>query len=40
MLFDTSKSILQELHHEWFDEKNCRVFVKRDDLIDVEVSGK
>jgi len=39
MLFDTSKSILQELHHEWFDEKNCRVFVKRDDLIDAEVSG-
>ena len=39
MLFDTSKSILQELEHELFDEKNCRVFVKRDDLIDSEVSG-
>src|SRR6218665_2007544 len=39
MLFDTSTSILQELQSPLFKERNCRVFVKRDDLIDAEVSG-
>ena len=37
--FDTSRSILQELEHPLFEERNCRVLVKRDDLIDPEVSG-
>lgn len=38
-LFDTSKSILQQLDHPIFDQHECKVFVKRDDLIDTEVSG-
>lgn len=38
-LFDTSKSVIQELEHPLFSERNCRVLVKRDDLIDTEVSG-
>lgn len=39
MLFDTSKSIIQELSHSQLVAQNIRLFVKRDDLIDEEVSG-
>ncbi len=38
-MFNTSRSILQQLEHPIFDERNCTVWVKRDDLIDTEVSG-
>jgi len=38
-LFDTSRSHLQQLELPLFREKNCTVWVKRDDLIDPEVSG-
>lgn len=38
-LYSTENSVLQELQCEQFSRKNVRVFVKRDDLIDPEVSG-
>jgi 1-aminocyclopropane-1-carboxylate deaminase len=38
-LYDTSLSIEHELFNEQFSSKNVRVIVKRDDLIDIEVSG-
>lgn len=39
MIFDTGKSILQEIHNEEFSKRRIKVFVKRDDLIHPEVSG-
>lgn len=39
MLYSTEKSIIQELSSAILKEKNIQLFVKRDDLIDVEVSG-
>jgi 1-aminocyclopropane-1-carboxylate deaminase len=38
-LYSTELSELQELHAKQFVSKNVQVFVKRDDLIDKEVSG-
>jgi 1-aminocyclopropane-1-carboxylate deaminase len=38
-LFSLEHAILQELHAPLFDTKNVKVYVKRDDLIDKEVSG-
>ena len=38
-LFDTEKSILQELSSDFLLAHNVRLFVKRDDLIDSTVSG-
>ncbi len=38
-LYSTEKSVLQFVDAECFREKNIRLFVKRDDLIDSEVSG-
>lgn len=38
-LFSTAQSILQELHAPIFIQKNVKVYVKRDDLIDEAVSG-
>lgn len=38
-LFDTSGSVLQELSDEDWQQRGIRVLVKRDDLIDQEVSG-
>ncbi len=37
--FTSERSILQEIHSELFESKKIRVYVKRDDLIDPEVSG-
>jgi 1-aminocyclopropane-1-carboxylate deaminase len=39
MLYSTEKSILEKLSFPILDEKNIELFVKRDDLIDSEVSG-
>lgn len=39
MIFDTGKSILQEINDEQLRNRNIRLFVKRDDLIHPEVSG-
>lgn len=39
MLFDTRKSILQEIHDEELSSRGIRLLVKRDDLIHPEVSG-
>lgn len=39
MLFDSEQSVLQELHSEEWSRRGIRVLVKRDDLIDEEVSG-
>ena len=39
MLYTTEKSILQELSNPILKEKNIQLFLKRDDLIDSEVSG-
>ena len=38
-LYSTELSELQELHAKQFVSRNVQVFVKRDDLIDKEVSG-
>ena len=38
-LFDTKKSILQELSSDLLRTHNVRLYVKRDDLIDQNVSG-
>lgn len=38
-LYTTDVSVLQQLHSKQFAAKNVQVFVKRDDLIDQEVSG-
>lgn len=38
-LFNTNKSVLQELNHPLFTKHCTRIFVKRDDLIDARVSG-
>lgn len=35
----TAASILQEIHQAEWDARNIRVFVKRDDLIDPDISG-
>ena len=39
MLYSTEKSILQILSSDFLKEKNIELFIKRDDLIDSEVSG-
>lgn len=39
MLFDTQKSILQELQSDLLKQKQIRLLVKRDDMIHSEVSG-
>lgn len=39
MLYSTEKSILEKLSFPILEEKNIELFVKRDDLIDNEVSG-
>lgn len=39
MLFDTEKSILQEIQLDELKARNIRLLVKRDDLIHPEVSG-
>ena len=39
LLYSTEKSILQFIDNENFTNRNIRLFVKRDDLIDLEVSG-
>lgn len=39
LLLDTRQSELQKLEHPLFFEKGVEVYVKRDDLIDEEVSG-
>ena len=39
MLYSTEKSILQEINLNRLNERNIRLFVKRDDLIDQDVSG-
>lgn len=36
---DTSKSVVQELFSDALKKRNVRLFVKRDDLIDSEISG-
>lgn len=38
-LFDTKRSVLEELNHPLFVQHDVRVLVKRDDLIDDDVSG-
>jgi 1-aminocyclopropane-1-carboxylate deaminase len=38
-LLDTSKSVTQELKNEFFSNHGVSLFVKRDDLIDQEISG-
>lgn len=38
-VFDTSKSLLQEIPGHFHQKANVRLWVKRDDLIDPEVSG-
>lgn len=39
MLYNTEKSILQFVDVESFHHRNIRLYIKRDDLIDSEVSG-
>ena len=39
MLYSTEKSILEKVSFPILEEKNIELFVKRDDLIDTEVSG-
>ena len=39
MLYSTEKSILQKIEGECFEKRNIRLYIKRDDLIDSEVSG-
>ncbi len=39
MLYSTEKSILQRLEGECFKKHNIQLYIKRDDLIDSEVSG-
>ena len=39
ILYSTEKSILQFIDDEVFTKRNVRFFIKRDDLIDEEVSG-
>jgi len=39
MLYSTEKSVLQFIDDEVFDSRNIRLYIKRDDLIDSEVSG-
>jgi 1-aminocyclopropane-1-carboxylate deaminase len=39
MIFDTGKSIIQEISDERLKNRNIKLFVKRDDLIHPEVSG-
>lgn len=39
MLYSSDKSILQMVEDECFKKRNIRFYVKRDDLIDAEVSG-
>lgn len=39
MIFDTEKSIIQEIITEQFKKRDIQLFVKRDDLIHPEVSG-
>ena len=39
MLYSSDKSILQMVEVECFKKRNIRFYVKRDDLIDAEVSG-
>ena len=38
-LYSTKKSVLQFIDDEVFTKRNIRLFIKRDDLIDEEVSG-
>lgn len=38
-LFDTSRSVVEELTDEGWQRRGIRVLVKRDDLIDKKVSG-
>lgn len=39
MAFDTSNSIIQQIHLNDFDKRGIKLLVKRDDLIHPEVSG-
>ena len=39
MLYSTEKSILQEVNLKSLQERNVRLLIKRDDLIDQDVSG-
>ncbi|MBI1835659.1 MAG: pyridoxal-phosphate dependent enzyme [Flavobacteriia bacterium] len=39
MLYSVEKSILQEISLEELESRNCKLFIKRDDLIDSDVSG-
>ena len=39
MLYSTEKSILQFIDDDVLDKRNIRLYIKRDDLIDSEVSG-
>lgn len=39
MLYSTEKSLLQSIEDERFSKRGIRLFIKRDDLIDSEVSG-
>jgi len=39
MIYSTEKSIIQELKSDFLKGHNVKLFVKRDDLIDQEVSG-
>lgn len=39
IMLDLKRSILQELHPRFVQESTVRLIVKRDDLIDVEISG-
>ena len=39
MLYSTEKSILQKIEGECFKKHNIQLYIKRDDLIDSEVSG-
>ncbi len=38
-MYSTEKSILQEIHSDELKDRNTRLYLKRDDLIDEEVSG-
>ena len=38
-MYDISKSILQRVEHPLLDDRQVKLYLKRDDLIDVDVSG-
>jgi 1-aminocyclopropane-1-carboxylate deaminase len=39
MAFDTSLSIIQKIDHPELLDRNCQLYIKRDDLIHADVSG-